>query len=44
MKTKKLLKKLFAACIAHDTELEHKLWVKAIKKSLKKKKTQAIKG
>jgi hypothetical protein len=43
MKVKTLLKELYAACISHNTELEKKLWLKAIKKSLKHKKTQAIK-
>jgi hypothetical protein len=43
MKVKILIKELFAACISHDTKLEKKLWLKAIKKSLKHKKTQAIK-
>jgi len=37
MKVKKLIKKLYEACIGHQTELEKKLYMKLIKKSLKKK-------
>lgn len=43
MKTKKLLKKLYGSCIAHDKEAEKKFWFKLLKKSLKHKKTQAVK-
>jgi hypothetical protein len=39
MKTKKLIKKMNQACLAHDTEQERILWLKIIKKSLKHKKT-----
>lgn len=43
MKTKKLLKKLYGSCVAHDKEAEKKFWMKLLKKSLKHKKTQAVK-
>jgi hypothetical protein len=43
MKVKKLIKKMYKACIEHNKEKEKKLWFKAIKKSLKGKKTQGIK-
>ena len=42
MKRKKLTRELYLACINHDTAREKILWLKAIKKSLKGKKTQAI--
>ena len=42
MKVKKLARKMFKACIEHDKETEKKLWFKALKKSLKHKKTQII--
>jgi len=37
MKIKKLIHKLYEACIYHHTELEKKLYLKILKKSLKKK-------
>lgn len=43
MKIKKLMQKLYQACIDHDTVKEKKLWLKALKKSLKGKDTQGIK-
>lgn len=43
MKVKKLMKELYKACIDGDTMRERILWLKAIKKSLKNKKTQGIK-
>jgi hypothetical protein len=42
MKMKKLTKKMYKACISGDTAREKVLWLKAIKKSLKKKKTHII--
>jgi len=43
MKIKKLVKKMYKACLEHNQKKEKKLWFKAIKKSLKKKHTEAIK-
>lgn len=37
------MKELYKACIDGDTMRERILWLKAIKKSLKNKKTQGIK-
>ena len=37
MKLKKLINKLYEACIEHHTELEKKIYMKIMKKSLKKK-------
>jgi hypothetical protein len=42
MKIKKLMKELYQACIEGDTMRERILWQKAIKKSLKHKKTHGI--
>jgi len=45
MKVKKLIHKLYEACIEHHTELEKKIYFKIMKKSLKKKeksKTNAV--
>lgn len=42
MKVKKILKKMYKACVEHNKKQEHKMWRKALKKSLKHKKTQAI--
>jgi hypothetical protein len=42
MKVKKLIKKMYKACIEHNKEKEKKLWFKALKKSLQHKKTQVI--
>lgn len=43
MKVKKIIMEMYKACIEHDTIKEKQLWLKSIKKSLKHKKTQAIK-
>jgi len=43
MKVKKLIKKLYAACISGDVELQQTLWRKTLKKSLKHKDTHTIK-
>jgi hypothetical protein len=43
MKIKKIIKKMYKACIEHNQKKEKKLWFKAIRKSLKKKNTTAIK-
>jgi len=42
MKMKKLMKKLYKACVEHDAERERKFWMKVLKKSLKHKKTHAV--
>jgi hypothetical protein len=42
MKVKKLTKKLYKACFTHNKKEEKKLWLKALKKSLKHKHTEAI--
>ena len=38
----KILKKMYKACVEHNKEQELKMWRKAMKKSLKHKKTQAF--
>jgi len=43
MKLKKLMKKMYKACLEHDKVKEKKLWLKALKKSLKGKPTHRIK-
>lgn len=43
MKVKKLMLKMYKACISGDVIKERKLWLKALKKSLKGKNTQGIK-
>lgn len=42
MKIKKLTRKMYLACVRHQKKKQKKLWLKAIKKSLKHKHTQAI--
>lgn len=42
MKVKKIVKSMYAAIFARDQDEEKRLWLKSIKKSLKGKKTQAI--
>lgn len=42
MKVKELIMKMYKACVKHKPKKEEKLWKKAIKKSLKHKKTQVI--
>jgi len=42
MKIKELVMKMYKACIEHNKAKEHKLWKKAMKKSLKHKKTHVI--
>jgi hypothetical protein len=43
MKTKELINKLYEAAIKGDSEKEKKIWLKVLKKSLKHKKTYAVK-
>ena len=43
MKTKKLVKKLYQACVVHDPDAERKIWFKLLEKSLKHKRTTAVK-
>lgn len=42
MKTKKLVRKMYEACIQRDTAKQRKLWLKMLKKSLKHKHTEAV--
>ena len=42
MKVQKIIKKMYQACINHDKIKEKKLWLKALKKSLKHKHTQVV--
>ena len=42
MKVKKLVMKMYLACINHDRVKEKKLWLKALKKSLKHKNTNVV--
>jgi hypothetical protein len=42
MKVKKIAKKLLQACFDHNKVKEKKLWLKALKKSLKRKHTESI--
>lgn len=42
MKIKKLTRKMYKACVRHDKVKQKKLWLKAIKKSLKHKHTEVI--
>jgi len=43
MKTQELINKLYKAIISGDIEKEKKTWLKVLKKSLKHKKTHAVK-
>ena len=43
MKVQKLIQKLYKACLDHDKNKEKKMWFKLLDKSLKSKKTQAVK-
>ena len=42
MKVRKIVKKMYQAILNHDTAKEKKLWLKALKKSLKHKHTQIV--
>ena len=42
MKIKKIIRKMYLACIRHNTRKEKKLWFKAMRKSLKHKHTEII--
>ena len=42
MKVKKIVMKMYLACINHDRVKEKKLWLKALKKSLKHKNTNVV--
>ncbi len=42
MKVKEIVMKMYLACINHDKVKEKKLWLKALKKSLKHKRTNVI--
>ena len=43
MSTRKLIQALYSACVNKDKNKERDLWFKALKKSLKHKKTFAVK-
>ena len=43
MKTVKLIRKMYQAIIDHNQKREKKLYMKLLKKSLKKKDTHAVK-
>jgi flagellar biosynthesis/type III secretory pathway protein FliH len=43
MKIKNIVQKMYKAILEKDTETEKKLWFKALRKSLKQKKTHTIK-
>jgi hypothetical protein len=42
MKTKKLVRKMYQACVRHQVKKEKKLWLKILKKSLKHKHTESV--
>ena len=42
MKVKTIVQEMYAAIARNDKEAEKELWLKALKKSLKHKKTHAI--
>jgi hypothetical protein len=42
MKVRKIVKKMYQAILRHDQVTEKKLWLKALKKSLKHKHTQIV--
>jgi hypothetical protein len=42
MKIKKLIRKMYLACLKHQKNKQKKLWFKTLKKSLQHKKTQII--
>ena len=42
MKVRKILNKLHKACLKHNVEKEKRLWLEALKKSLKRKNTHSI--
>jgi len=43
MKTKKLVRKMYLACVRHNTKKEKKLWFKILRKSLQHKHTEVVK-
>jgi len=42
MKTKKLIRKMYRACVRHNVKKQKKLWLKLLKKSLEHKHTEAV--
>lgn len=42
MKTKKLVRKMYRACVRHNVKKQKKLWLKILKKSLKNKHTEVV--
>ena len=43
MKVEKIVMNMYQAILNHDEKKEKKLWLRALKKSLKNKRTQVIK-
>lgn len=43
MKVKKLIQRIYEACVTGDVESQKTLWKKTLEKSVKHKKTHAIK-
>ena len=42
MKTAKLVRKMYRACIRHNVKKQKKLWLKILKKSLQHKHTEVV--
>jgi len=42
MKTKKLVRKMYRACVRHNIKKQKKLWLKVLEKSLKHKHTEIV--
>lgn len=42
MKTKKLVRKMYRACVRHNVKKQKKLWLELLKKSLEHKHTEVV--